>query len=427
MQPSNAIVSDLSSIKKTKYVLLVPDSLFWVTGRIAKAIEESLANTQFEPLICSGVVLKQVLSMDKNFPKKIHCVHFLTPHIATKLKKNFYDSSSFISTIHHIENDASTEPESYSDAIMTVSYQWHNELMRRGVPESKLVMIQNGIDTDLFKPVDKERKTVLRKKYGLPLNSYIIGFSAKRDSDSCSRKGVDVLDKLIRSTTIEKSGFVWFIRGPGWNDFVDKLKGCGAKIYYCPFLESDLELAESYQVLDSFVITSRIEGGPVPLLEAMATGLPVVTTEVGVALEIVNDQSNGFRVNFNSPEQINSRLIILKNDNILAKSIGDRARKTITDNYKWCHTTKNVSKIYDIAEANFTHRKKSIYSNRKIVSLEKLKKFILAKEYIYFANYLRRNGAYKASLKIYIKVITNFPLVAFMSHVKTFFGKGNYS
>ncbi len=177
-------------------------------------------------------------------------IHFLTPHLATRFKDDFYDRAAFISTIHHIENDASIEPAGYSDAIMTVSKQWHDELIKTGLPDDKLVMVQNGIITDLFRPVFQDVKFKLREKYKVPRDAFIVGFSAKRDSDSCGRKGVEVLEELIKTTSdLSDGNIAWFLRGPGWDDVINKLRMAGAKVYYSPFLENDAELAESYQIL----------------------------------------------------------------------------------------------------------------------------------------------------------------------------------
>jgi glycosyltransferase involved in cell wall biosynthesis len=58
-------------------------------------------------------------------------------------------------------------------------------------------------------------------------------------------------------------------------------------------LASRDELARAYYALDVYLVTSRQEGGPKAVLESMATGVPLVTTRVGQAPEIVVDGQNG--------------------------------------------------------------------------------------------------------------------------------------
>ncbi len=389
-----------------KYILLVPDSLFWVTGRIAREISNVLIEKGANPLICSGPVLSKLLAIMPDFVNQIQIVHFLTPHLATNFKDFFYDKCIFISTIHHIENAQSVEPSLYSDAIMTVSRQWHNELEQSGIPKSKLVMIQNGIDVDLFHPVSNDEKLEIRRKYGLPLNKFVIGFSAKKTSDSCDRKGIDVLESIIKLSSVELgSNITWFIRGPGWDYLIEHFQKQGIDIYYCHFLESDNSLAESYQALDAFVITSRIEGGPVTLLEAMSCGLPVITTKVGVSLEIIDNYVNGFFVNFNDPLDILSKLKYVISNSYAMTRLGVRARETIVSKLQWKYTTKEILKLYLIAEDTFKSRSKCISKTSQLFQAQfeskfNIKRWIYSRECTYFASFLESQKAHKAAIKM---------------------------
>ena len=56
------------------------------------------------------------------------------------------------------------------------------------------------------------------------------------------------------------------------------------------------ELAVAYHALDGYLVTSRQEGGPKAVLESMATGVPLVTTKVGQAPELVAHGENGLLV-----------------------------------------------------------------------------------------------------------------------------------
>lgn len=387
-------------------VLLVPDSLFWVTGRIATEISNILKNNGINSMICSGPVLSELLETAPSFVEKLSTVHFLTPHLATKFKNMFYSRSIFVSTIHHIENYMSIEPASYSDAVMTVSTQWHYELVKTGVSESKLVMIQNRVDSKLFRPVSYSEKQKIRKKFGLPLNSFIVGFSAKKTSDSCDRKGVDVLVSIIRSLiNVNGLNISWFIRGPGWNNLVDSLQEEGAVIYYHPFISSDKVLAESYQALDAFVITSRIEGGPVTLLEAMSCELPVITTRVGVSPELVEDGINGFFVEFDAPEEILAKIISLVRNQAAGVLIGRQARQDIVHSMRRQCRTKDLLRLYSIAEENFRKRQNyTLWDNfhgefsRK--SFRAIGRWIFLRECLCFANFLVSQKAHKAASKM---------------------------
>lgn len=410
MGPINFVKDSIRRYSDKPLVLLVPDSKFWVTGRIAAAIAKNSCEYNF--ILCSAPVLRELLLKHKgDLPFDVNVVHFLTPHIAKEFKGYFYERCALVSVIHHIENIDSIEPIDYSDAIMTVSKQWHKELLSLCSDETAIVMIQNGIDVDLFRPPTISEREKVRNKFKLNSDDYVIGFSAKKTSDTCGRKGIDILENLFKKTAEQKkSKIVWFIRGPGWNDFVEEMRKKGVRICYCPFLVGDDELAESYRALDAFVVTSRIEGGPVPLLEAMSSGLPVVSTKVGVASEIINDSDNGFLVDFDSPDQMMQKIEIISRDKRLAKSIGIEARRTIVDKLQWRNTTKNINELYSIANRNFYKRK---HSNREELALKagsyqcyyKYKRWIDSREHAFFVNFLIEQEAFGAAKKIANKTI----------------------
>jgi glycosyltransferase involved in cell wall biosynthesis len=60
------------------------------------------------------------------------------------------------------------------------------------------------------------------------------------------------------------------------------------------FLQSYPEIAKLYRALDLYVVSSRQEGGPKAVLESMATGVPLVTTHVGQAMDLVRHGENAY-------------------------------------------------------------------------------------------------------------------------------------
>lgn len=122
--------------------------------------------------------------------------------------------------------------------------------------ELKNKSLISGIDLDKFRPKIR------------------IGICAVRQE----RKGIDLLGDIIKGTS---NNFIFYICGPRWEkDFNDNPKVI--KLGYLP----DEKTPEFYQSIDYLLITSNIEGGPFPLLEAKACGKQVITTNVGYVGEI---------------------------------------------------------------------------------------------------------------------------------------------
>jgi len=87
-------------------------------------------------------------------------------------------------------------------------------------------------------------------------------------------------------------------------------------------------------MLDLYLVTSRAEGGPLALLEAMATGVPLVTTNVGMAPLVVSHGVNGFVSEINDVNQLYQYSTeIIKNKELREKIIAN-GLKTVK-NYGW--------------------------------------------------------------------------------------------
>jgi len=240
-------------------VLLVPDLLHWVTAKIGLAIAAGYGQ-KYNFSLVSERVLFEKLQADPDFLHQFALVHALTPHIATRLGRHLSPSTKLIATVHHVEDERSVEPMRAANAVMTVSGQWHG-FLRLHYPQHahKIILARNGVQSSIFMPVSPRRKRNLRRRYGIPEDRFVVGFSCKRTSNSHDRKGLDVLERLVGSRELSSAGIHWLLRGPGWNEFVSAIGA--SNLTYLPYAFGEAMLARSYQAMDAYLITSRIEGG----------------------------------------------------------------------------------------------------------------------------------------------------------------------
>lgn len=339
-------------------ILFVPDSIYWITGRIAYQIAEH--NPWIEPTICSAPVLRKLIKESGGvYPGDIDQVHFLTYAIATEFIGCFREKIPCITTIHHVEDERSVQPEPLADAVMTVCKQWHDHLISSGISSEKLVMVPNGVRTDVFRPPAVGEQKRLRQRWGLPLDSLVVGFSAKRTSDTSNRKDIETLARAMEgaSRLLQKTAFV--IMGPGWDKFVADQRQRGVCCVYFPFIVDHEDVAEIYRSLDIYWVTARIEGGPVPLLEAMSTGVACITTPVGVALEIVRDGENALFSQIGDANGFVRQTDLLARTSELRRTIGKAARDSVVQSFQCSQTTKNARQLYKVAAARFRKRNPS--------------------------------------------------------------------
>jgi glycosyltransferase involved in cell wall biosynthesis len=93
-------------------------------------------------------------------------------------------------------------------------------------------------------------------------------------------------------------------------------------------LSSRNELARAYHEVDVCLVTSRQEGGPKAVLEAMATGAPLVSTRVGQATELVSDGENGLLVDVNDLDALVAAVERVYNDRDLRAKLRASGRET---------------------------------------------------------------------------------------------------
>lgn len=97
---------------------------------------------------------------------------------------------------------------------------------------------------------------------------------------------------------------------------------------------------------NAFVLSSKREGLPMALLEAMSAALPVIATSVGGVPEVVRNGFNGLLVPPEDPAALASAIDCICNDNTLAKSLGNNARKTIKEKFSLDKVAQSYSRIY---------------------------------------------------------------------------------
>ena len=94
------------------------------------------------------------------------------------------------------------------------------------------------------------------------------------------------------------------------------------------------EMVSFYHELDAYICASRTEGGPHPLLEASACGIPVISTRVGIAPELIEQNVNGILVE-RSVSSIREAIICLRDNQDLRIELGKHSRKTIEEKWTW--------------------------------------------------------------------------------------------
>lgn len=170
-------------------------------------------------------------------------------------------------------------------------------LSRVGVPPSKLKVIYNGIDSDIFHPTDQ---TAARKKLGLktefPILLFVGNLLPVKNPLFLLRAHAEL--NLRRMNLGKAPARLHLIgEGPMGNDLRKEVYRLSSQESVEFFgRQSPEQVAIHMNAADVFCLSSRNEGFPNVLLEAMACGLPIVSTDVGGIREKIDTPSTGYLV-----------------------------------------------------------------------------------------------------------------------------------
>ncbi len=208
------------------------------------------------------------------------------------------------------------------DKIICVS-----EFLKNNLPKqyrNKSEVIYNGVDFDLFYDVG------IDENYGIFVGSFV------------PQKGIDIL-----IDTIKDIDFNFKLIGDGilFNKINERIKKENIDNIELLGKKHQKEVSEYIKRCSFLVLPSLSEGLGMVLLEGMASGKPVIGTNIGGIPELIKNGYNGFLVKVNDSDALKEKIKILVDNEDLRKELG-RNGKIFSERFSWKNTAKNVNEIY---------------------------------------------------------------------------------
>lgn len=195
------------------------------------------------------------------------------------------------------------------ERVQVTHAEMHDLVLSSGIDPAKVFRIVISVDARLFPPQTPVARSAARRVLGLPEEAFVVGSFQKdgvgwgEGSEPKLIKGPDVLVEALRALRERRPELHVLLSGPA-RGFVR----AGLERYAIPHVHRSLEryedVAQLYAALDAYIVPSRQEGGPKSVLEAMASGVPIVSTRVGQAAELIRDRVNGRLVEVEDAEAL---------------------------------------------------------------------------------------------------------------------------
>jgi len=213
-----------------------------------------------------------------------------------------------------------------------------------GLPADKLVMIPNGVNTDIYAKTEKEELSQFRNTFALPEEKIVL-FVGRLVYE----KGVHILVNAVPKV-LEKTNAKFIIVGNGYmkDQLSNLVKGMGLthKVFFAGFV--DAETLRKLQICaDVSVVPSLFEPFGIVALEAMAAKSPIVVSESGGLSEIVDHDVNGVRAYPGNPDSLAWGITKLLTDHAYANRMRTNAYKKIQEKYDWNTIAQRTKSMYE--------------------------------------------------------------------------------
>lgn len=244
--------------------------------------------------------------------KKANIIWIISPWLWKKIPKRHLRNKKVICSIYHIDFDKFDEKEKkeflerdkYVEFYHVISLKTKEQLAK--LTKKEIISIPFWVDQNIWKSL--ESKKDLRKKYELNESDFLVG-SFQRDTEGSDLitpkliKGPDILLQLMKEMKTTNKNLTVVLTGKRRQYLIKNFEKYEINYKYFEMVDIG-QVNELYNILDLYLVTSRVEGGPQAILECAITKTPILSTDVGVASEILSKESI-FNINNFSHARVN--------------------------------------------------------------------------------------------------------------------------
>lgn len=229
-----------------------------------------------------------------------------------------------------------------ASAIVAVSEMLRDELLARTpARRDKVVLIKNGIDCSRF---DRPRNTLLKRQYDLPDDAFVVGALG----NIRPAKDYPTALRALAQAVAANDRIHLLVAGDIRHALHAELLQLAAQlniarhVHFIGFYEP----AEDFLAgLDLYLLSSKSEGHPFSVIQAMASGLPILATRCGVET-MLDDGDTAVLVPAEQPEALAEKIVELAAAPERRRALGDAARRHALATYDFATTARQYEQLY---------------------------------------------------------------------------------
>ncbi len=286
--------------------------------------------SQFDLVKVNGAIT--TASADVNAVHFVHSSWLRSPVHISRLRRDTYGFYQWLYTFLN----ARWEKQAFkrTKVVVSVSEKVAQELVDIGVPRESIRVILNGVDLEEFAP-----GVVERKKYNLPENVPLALFAGDIRTP---RKNLDTVLRALVKVPELHLGVVGNTEGSPFPQLAATLS-LSDRVH---FLGYRRDIAQIMQVADLFVFPSRYEACSLVLLEAMASGLPVITATSAGGAEMVTPDCGFVLSDSDDVDGLVSALSTIASDRTLQSQMSKAARN-VAEQHSWQIMAKSYVDLFE--------------------------------------------------------------------------------
>lgn len=230
-----------------------------------------------------------------------------------------------------------------SSCLVAVSDRVRQDILALGIgEEERFRTIPLGFDLDPFLDAERHRGA-LKSELHLPDDVPLVGIVARLVPIKAHEIFLEAAVRLVA----ERPSVQFVIVGDGERrEELEALAGQLGVARSVHFLGWRADLARVYADLDVVALTSRNEGSPVALIEAMAAARPVVATSVGGVPDVVSDDETGILVPPAEAPALAKAILRVLGDPALGVRLGEAARESVRRRYSADRLIRDIDELY---------------------------------------------------------------------------------